>query len=241
MQHQSNLLLTSLVAAFASTQLASAATLAINVGANSTIRVNVVNQGTSAILFAGDVNDNPSDNELMRTTVAFDLSAPELVGATINTATLSFFIREADGTSENATVTLNLHELTASFTNDGVTWTSRDGTNNWTTPGGDFGGILASASGNPTTVSNNDNLDFAGAGLTSAVQGAIGGDLNLLVKSSTEDIVARNLLRFASSRNTAGAATGPVLTLDYTPVPEPSAALLGGLGFMFLLRRRRNA
>jgi uncharacterized protein (TIGR03382 family) len=30
-----------------------------------------------------------------------------------------------------------------------------------------------------------------------------------------------------------------VVTYTYTAIPEPSAALLGGLGFLALLRRRR--
>ena len=173
--------------------------------------------------------------------MAFDLSDPLLTGATINSATVTFTIRENDGASQNTTITLNLHQLTSSFTNDGVTWTSRNGTNNWTNPGGDFGGVLSSASGNPSTIGAGNTMAFSSASLATAVDGAVGGTLNLLLKSDVENTTARNLFRFASSRNTEGDPdySGPVLTIDYTPIPEPSAALLGGLGLLALLRRRR--
>ena len=85
-------------------------------------------------------------------------------------------------------------------------------------------------------------MAFTSTGLASSVEGAIGGNLYLLLKKDTEDLVGRNLFNFASSRNLTGSPDvypGPVLTLDYTAVPEPSAALLGGLGLLALLRRRR--
>ena len=232
-----------LTGVLAGSQFATADTLSIIVGDNSTIRSTVGNQGTSQILFAGDTT---TSGDYMRSAVAFDLSNPLLSGATINSATLTFTVREPDsGTtgSANATITLNLHQLSSSFTTTGVTWTSRDGTNNWTTAGGDFdSAVLASASGNPRTVTAGSTLDFSGNGLTGALQGAIGGNIFLLLKSEFEDNGSRNLFRFASSRNTAGspAFSGPVLTIDYTPIPEPTTALAGLLLGVGLLRRRRN-
>lgn len=87
-------------------------------------------------------------------------------------------------------------------------------------------------------------MDFTSASLASTVEGAIGGSLYLLLKSDTENNDNRNLFQFASTRNTLGvdggpAVPGPVLTLDFTPIPEPSTALLGGLGLLALLLRRR--
>ncbi len=233
-------LLTSLVAVLASMQVASAASLVVGVSDNTTIRLDTTNQGSSELLFAGDTTS--TTNGLMRSVLAFDLSNPVLTGATINSATLTFTVRNTDN-GENATMTLNLHELTSSFTNGGATWTSRDGTNDWTTPGGDFNAsVLASFTGNPTTVSPGDEVDFSGSGLTTAVEDSIGGTLNLLMKSATENHTTQNLFRFASTRNTLGNPDypGPVLTIDYTPIPEPSAALLGGLGLLALLHRRRK-
>lgn len=215
---------------------AQAAVLVVGVGANSTIRASATNQGISQLLFAGDTTNA---DDFLRSAVAFDLSNPLLTGATINSATVTFFSRESDGTSQSTTITLNLHQLTSSFTNGGVTWTSRNGTDNWTNAGGDFGGVLASASGNPRTIGVNTSMAFSSASLATAVDGAVGGTLNLLLKSNTEDTTTRNIFQFASTRNVLNAATGPTLTIDYTPIPEPSAALLGSLGLLALLRRRR--
>ena len=84
-------------------------------------------------------------------------------------------------------------------------------------------------------------MAFSSASLATAVDGAVGGTLNLLLKSNVENTTARNLFRFASTGNTIGSPvfSGPVLTIDYTAIPEPSTALLGGLGLLVLLRRRR--
>ncbi|MFK7910039.1 MAG: DNRLRE domain-containing protein [Akkermansiaceae bacterium] len=227
---------TLLATALASAQLGSAATLALGATDNSTIRVGLGNQGTSAILFAGDT---ATDDDFLRTAVAFDLSNPLLTGATINSATLTFTARDADSSSANGTITLDLHQLSSSFTNDGVTWTSRNGTDNWITAGGDFGAALASTTGDPGTTAPGDTFSFSSGSLAGAAESSIGGSFYLLAKTDSENNDStRRLFRFASSRNTTS-APGPVLTIDYTPIPEPSTALLGALGGLFLLRRRR--
>lgn len=234
MKFRTNSLLTSLVAALASAQIAYAATLVLGVNDNSSIRESQTNQGSSQILFAGDTT---TANDYLRSAVAFDLNNPALIGATITSATLTLTVRGSDTSSENATITLNLHELTSSFTNDGVTWSSRNGTDNWTTGGGDFGAALASATGNPRTATSGSTVNFSSAGLASAAQDAIGGTFYLLAKSAVENNTARNLFQFASSRNVINSSPGPVLTIEY--IPEPSSALLGGIGLVALLRRRR--
>lgn len=218
-----------------SAQFGNAAILTFSPTDNSTIRFGQGNQGTSQLLFAGDTS-NPGD--FLRSTLAFDLNNPLLTGATINSVTLTLTVREADTGSEDTSLTIALHELTNSFTNDDVTWTSRNGTDDWTTPGGDFGSSLATVSGNPFTAVTGDTLDFSSVALASAAESAIGGSFYLLAKSTTEENTNRNLFRFASTRNLSS-AEGPVLTIDYTPIPEPSSVLLACLGGVALLRRRR--
>jgi hypothetical protein len=206
-----------LTSTLVSAQLACGETITIDVGANSAIRTDLGNQGTSQILFAGDTT-----TAFLRSAVAFDLSNPLLTGATINSVTLAFRVRQADTGSADASITLDLHPLSSSFTNDGVTWTSRDGTNDWSNPGGDFSAVLASASGNPRTAAAGSTVSFSSAALTSAVEAAIGGEIRFLLKSATEDNAARNLFQFASTRNTSGGYPGPRLTIDYS-VPETIA------------------
>ncbi|MCX6876373.1 MAG: Ig-like domain-containing protein [Verrucomicrobia bacterium] len=207
--------LTVLAATLASAQLASGAILVLNPTDDSTIRTNTLNQGTSISLNVGDTLDTTTDNEFLRSALAFDLST--LTGATINSVTLTFTVRVAETGSQNATMTLNLHQLTSSFTNGGVTWTSRDGTNDWTNPGGDFGGVLASTTGNPNTAAIGSTVSFSGATLAGAVQDMIGGSLYLLVKSNVENIAFRNLFQFYSSNQSGGnLAYIPKLTIDYS-------------------------
>jgi hypothetical protein len=209
-----------LAATLAGTQLASADTLVLSPTDDSTIRLNTVNQGGNQALIVGDTLPNPPTNsELIRTALAFDLSNPALAGATINSVTLTLSVRTVDGTSVNAPVTIDLHQLASSFTNLGVTWTSRDGTNNWTTPGGDISGVLASLSANPRTVTLAQSLVFSGASLTSAAQSAAGGSFYLLAKLAVEDTADRNVFQFASNDNTT-ATPKPVLTIDYTPAAD---------------------
>lgn len=224
--------LTILAMALASAHLASgASTLILTPTDDSLIRAGFTNQDGGLVL----VGDTTTANDFLRGAFAFNLTSPLLTGATINSVTLTLTIDARDtGGSANETVTLNLHQLSASFTNGGVTWTSRDGTNNWTTPGGDFGGVLASDSANADTVNANDTVDFTSAALASAAESAIGGSIYFLAKLDVENDT-RNIFRFKAS-NLAGSGK-PTLTIDY--IPEPSTALLGALGMLCLLRRRR--
>ena len=59
----------------------------------------------------------------------------------------------------------------------------------------------------------------------------------MLLKETGGLATGQNFIR----ANSGEAATGlrPMLTMDHTVVPEPTAALLGGLGLLSLLRRRR--
>jgi hypothetical protein len=53
-----------------------------------------------------------------------------------------------------------------------------------------------------------------------------GGDGFKLTVADTNSADASNIVRLDS------------VIIDYSPIPEPSAALLGGFGFLLLLRRR---
>lgn len=204
-----------LAATLASAGLAFAEILTLNPAADSTIRSTQGNQGTSHELQAGDTT---TSSDFIRSALAFDLSNPLLTGATINSVTLTLRVGNQDTGSQSTTMTVNLHQLASSFTTLGVTWTSRDGTNDWTTPGGDFGGVLASITGNPNTATAGTAFNFSSGALASAAQDAIGGTLSLLVKSQVENNTNRNLFRFASSRNTT-TSRRPVLTINYS-LPE---------------------
>jgi len=81
------------------------------------------------------------------------------------------------------------------------------------------------ASGNTLSLSNAALLNFLNADTDGKVTFIIGAPM-----------VSSNPAFFIASEEHATLAAP---TLNFTAVPEPSAALLGGLGFLALLRRRR--
>lgn len=198
-----------------------AETLDLQVSADSYIRASQSNQGANDLAIVGDT---ATPNDYLRAAFAFDLVAPELVGATINSATLRLGINSQDGGSGSANNTLNLHELGASFTDGGVTWTSRNGTNTWTNPGGDFGAVIATLSANAGTVNPGNTLSFSSTQLTARAVAANGGSLYLLAKLATEN-TNRSVFRIAAKEN-VNSSRRPVLRIDYTPAPvDPTLAV----------------
>lgn len=212
----------------------------LNLGADidSTIRSSSPDgdNTASSILFVGDTT---TAGDFLRSAISFDLNQAELVGATINSVTLTMTVRSARTASADGDIDLELYELSQSF-DAGITWNARTGSANWTAPGGDLGSNLVTVAGDPGTAAPNDTFDFSSASLTSSVASANGSSLYLLLKSGSEDNTADNLFIFASNVNTTNGAAGPVLTIDYTPVPEPTSLALLGLGGLCMLRRRRG-
>lgn len=73
-----------------------------------------------------------------------------------------------------------------------------------------------------------------------AISGDLGDDLaqfQMIIPALESSFNERKLIRFASSAN--GNQPGPVLQIDYTPIPEPTLAALGAIGLLALLRRSR--
>lgn len=237
-----------LTAAFVLPAAASAAVLVLSPEADGFIRASQsaaqTNNAGNVIFLVGDV----SETDVLRGVLSFNLNDPALIGATINSVTLTLNLNGPDtGTSFNAVETIELLRLTESFTEAGATWTSRNGATNWTTAGGTFATpALATTTANPSTSVKGADVVFSSAEFATSVAGSVGQNIDLLLKLATVD-ANRSVFRFVSQESaTPDAALRPVLTIDYTPaaIPEPSAfaavAGLGALGLVAARRRRRR-
>ena len=138
LSHPKSSLAALILASLALPAIASAETLSLVSTGDGYIRASQDASGTnnsSNVLF---LVGNTSATDEMRGLLQFDLSDDALIGATINSVTLTLTIDGADASSVDGIDTLSLYQVTESFTEAAVTWTSRDGTNNWTNAGGTF-------------------------------------------------------------------------------------------------------
>jgi hypothetical protein len=203
------------------------------------------NLGASPALVTGQVAGGGD----YRTAFSFDLSAIP-AGQTITSVALRLtsFSEFGDLDSEDANFTLQLFPLTASFSESGVTWNSRDGTANWTNPGGDFDGstLLSSISANPTSggaLAFASSLSFVSTAQTAYNSGAT---LNLILKldATGESGPARRLFTM-SSDDRGIVADRPALSVTYVPEPGSVGLLVLGGGLACAHRRpfgsRRSA
>jgi hypothetical protein len=162
-------------------------------------------------------------------------------GSTINSVTLTLTIRGNPVSNVlNNTYTYNLHELVGSATEAGATWNNRDTTGPvaWTTPGGDyFPTVLSSFDANPSVqVAGNTFVFSSSAAFVAAAQAALDGSgtLYMLAIAPVSEVASgETRINFASD-DFATVAFRPLLTVDYTPIPEPSAILLFGVGIVGL-------
>lgn len=181
----------------------------------------------------------------LRAVFSFDLSAIGAIGsATINSVTFSW--TGAADSSASSVLQIDLFRLTQSFTETGVTWNSRNGTNLWTTPGGDFSGtLLSSQSGNPNTGTSSGNplWTFASsANFISAAQSAFdsgGQTLYFIAKLNDETGLTRRIFQILGDEN-ATTGSRPSLTVNYTAVPEPGIVALFAIAAGTVLFRRRR-
>ena len=198
--------------------------------------------GGGNFIFAGTRNGGAPRRSLL----SFDVASAVPAGATINSAVLRLTLSNPRSTGASD---INLHRLTADWgegttlaprgegagaasSAGDATWASSfQGTSSWTTAGGDFLG------GASATTSVNANGPYEWSGLASDAQTWLDNSAQnfgwILVG---DESTSPNAKRFHSSENTSGQ---PLLTIDYTPIPEPSSALLGILGLGLLARRRR--
>lgn len=232
----------------ATVQPASAALIEVFPSRDTTIYSDApsFSNGAGDFLFAGATNNGT--DYLRRALLAFDFSAIP-AGSVIVSAELRLTVSRKPLT-DSGLRTFTLHRMTSGWgegTSDaageegsGIAASSGDSTwvnryhspaQAWTTAGGDITDTPSAAlqMGDPAPYL------FNLPGIIADVQAWVNGAPNhgwALLGDETRDATAR---RF-NSRNDPD--TGPLLTVEYLLVPEPSAAALAGCGLLCLLLRR---
>lgn len=141
------------------------------------------------------------------TIIEFDVSSVPS-GSNISAGTLVF--KKAGG---NSGVTAAVYRLLVSWTESGVTWNSRDGSNNWSTAGAKGSGTdrYASATDEKQVINDGD----ASFSVASDIQLFVNGTINYGWVIAPTSTVNRHYYSMYSS-NTSTESYRPVLTVTYT-------------------------
>lgn len=186
----------------------------------------------------------PDANDfIFRSLISFDLSSiPD--NAVITSASLTLRTRHnRTGTQ----VTISLHRITESWVNaeGDVSWTKRDASTNWSTPGGSYIATASSALTGTFTIAGADNIF---TGLEDDVQLWLDNPSQnfgwMLINSGEESGLYPTYKNFYGGyRPGEPASYPPTLTIEYEVVPEASSAALFllGAGCLVFFRKRRRA
>lgn len=218
------------------------ATLALAVQDDTYLSQNAAttNYGTSTTLQIGPTGDGQQKTAVFR----FDATPLQNQYQSIESVTLRFNIADT-GTTGN----FNLRLLTAGnalWQENTATWSTQNGTNVWA---GGAPNQTANAAGSWAFTLNSATNTVGSWVEITLDPSSFGASVNtweeILTQWETSNAgfqiyggSGTNNWSFKSSED-ATANLRPELVVNYTAVPEPSAVLLGGIGVLALLRRRR--
>jgi hypothetical protein len=205
--------------------------------------------GSGYYLFAGST----AFGELRRTVMAFDIASEIPAGSTINSVSLTMNMSRCGPTCGTA-VPMELHALLADW-GEGASFAGGqegipaqaeqfDATwlytfypdSSWANPGGDFSSVVSgtqivSSLGLYAWASNSQLIADVQSWLDNPAT-----NFGWMLKGGED--APTTAKRFDSRENLAG--TGPLLTIDYTAVPEPSTILFVAAGLLGFIRFRRR-
>ncbi len=242
--------------------IASATTITLQQGINSyagaeyaTIQGSAVNGGNSLSnihdwrLYAFGLADSSRQQAglLKFSNITGNGTTQVPTGATVTSATLKLYVAGFWGTGSPSTAAVNLYTMNTSWSASTVTDTYR-----------------SYESGTPTAYWGNDSLahngpvsgvdfDIASHVTQSVVSTQVNSwitlDVTAIVQSWVNDATSNNgLVMFGSGtsygmyfRSPSQNALGPILTIDYTTVPEPASLALLMIGGLLLVNRPSRA
>jgi len=246
-------LLTLVLPAFLSgqTRLVQAAMVNLQAVADTTLFQNSPdnNLGGSTNFITGTLASGFNNRAL----IEFSPSVSIPANAVITSVTLTLNVTAANGPNS----TFDLHPMLVSWGEGNktgptgapasageATWNARFNSSTlWSTPGGAAGADYSATSSDSAFISGLGSYTFGSTpGLVEDVQNWLdhpSGDFGWMLLSQSEGTMS-TARRFASREDTLG--RGPLLSIDYSVVPEPSTLALFGLGigaFAWAHRRRR--
>jgi len=200
---------------------------------------------------------NSTTGTPQRSILSFDVSGLDGLYSSIDSITLTLTLNLYDATL--ASLTNQVHAVAPAnqgWVEGQATWNSRATSTSWAgsvglgTAGTDYDSTLLSAVSITTGASAGTAYNFTFTGATVALTSLIDAWLvdnvdnaqanpGLLLLDPSAPHASWNRTIWYSDETATQASYKPTLSVNYSAIPEPSAALLGGLGLLALLRRRR--
>lgn len=239
--------------------------LALFAGSNQPANADLITLQPTAdtALFSGNPNNNlgghtnfaagtMANGSLSRALIQFNSAASIPTNSIIHSVTLTLAVTAAASATPSS---FELHPLLTGWgegnktgqtgapaSTGEATWNARFAPGTlWGTPGGQSGIDFAAASSGSTSIGGVGSFTFGStSGLVADVQNWLnnpGSDFGWLLLNANESD-ANTARRFASRED--GLGRGPLLSIDFSPVPEPSTLGLFGLGAMGLLWFRQR-
>jgi hypothetical protein len=169
-----------------------------------------VNYGTEQLVTCGVEHPGAKSN-LRRAIMNFDVNP--LAGRTISAASLWRYVTQIDGSSQVIRVSRCTRPST--WTETGVTWAKYDGSNNWTTGGGDFDDATPAS----FTYTEDTFLWRELTGFKALIDDAIasrGGIVSIILRNTDEN---PGVTRFAGWNGKNATVNNPYLLVDHDGDP----------------------
>lgn len=174
-------------------------------GATQDCTLDSGNPGTSECFSTSlVVGQDPSGTATYHSLLQFSLSGAVPAGAKNATTTLSLYQYQTDGPT-----TIQEGQVSRAWSERGATWTTYDGTNPWTTPGGDYSCNQGVGCGSASTSSTSgwDSIPVTDGWVTGA-----SANNGLLLKATTE---APSTRQYFYSSDYANSTYWPQLVVTY--------------------------